>query len=316
MEYILENERLKVTISSIGAEVTSIIDKTSGNERVWCGDKKFWGGHGPILFPACGGLWNGEYIVDTKRYQMPKHGVVRRMEWELQDMDDDENGSTWVVLRASSNDETYKAYPFDFSLLISYEIQSNELTCRYVVGNDEEDVLMPFQIGGHPSIALPDYSASKSEPDVDGNYTPIGYLQAVGHHGEAVDAHYLTIVRVGEQGCWKPERYPAPCNDEGLIPINTETFAHEALIFDRDQVSGFKVLDVEKKELSCVRSDAPVFLVWQPKDLLSPFVCVEPWYGLCDQEGHSTALIERPYSRCALPCSDRSGILYSINFNL
>lgn len=320
MEYIIENEKLKITLSSKGAEITSVIDKNTGNELAWTGDEKFWSGHGPILFPACGGLWNGEYTLDVtnpqgdsadeKTFKMPKHGVVRRMEWELEDKDDDDEGCTWVVLRASTNDETKSSYPFDFSLLISYELNDTELTCSYVVANYEERRAMPFQIGGHPSFMLPDYSQSSESTE------PIGYLQPVSHQGADVDAHCLSIVRVGEQGCWRPERYPAPCTDEGLIPICVDTFAHEALIFDRNQVSGFRILNKQKRRLASVRSDAPVFLIWQPKDLLSPFVCVEPWYGLCDQEGHSTSLIERPYSQCVMPEDERWGRLYSITYNL
>lgn len=307
MEYILENDKLKVTVNSLGAEVTSVIDKTTGKELVWEGDARFWGGHGPILFPACGGLWNGEYTLGGKTYSMPKHGVVRRMDWELHDKDDDdESGCGWIVMRTSSNDEINVVYPFDFELLISYELNGTELSCTYIVRNNEETQLMPYQIGGHPSVALPDYAEGETEP--------IGYIEAVGHHGEGVDAHCLSIVRVGEQGCWRTERYPAPCNDEGLIPITTDTFAHEALIFDRDQVNGFRVLDAQKRKLAVVRSDSPVFLIWQPQGKLSPFVCVEPWYGLPDQEGHSTELIERPYSRCVLPCSERWSTLYTIEF--
>lgn len=330
MEYIIENQKLKITINSIGAEITSIIEKSSGKELAWTGDARFWSGHGPILFPACGGLWNGEYTNDSKTWKMPKHGVVRRMDWELHDIDDDSDGCGWIVLRASSNNEIKQSYPFDFELLISYELHATELTCSYIVGNNEEKQVMPFQIGGHPSFALPDYysldanssAESKSNStEIEGTHTAessktIGYLQPVSHHGADVDAHCLSIVRVGEQGCWRTERYPAPCNDEGLIPICQNTFAHEALIFDRNQISGFRLLDAQMNRMANIRSDAPVFLVWQPQGLLSPFVCVEPWYGLCDQEGHSTSLIERPYSQCVMPYDERWGTLYSIEFNV
>lgn len=309
MEYIIENQILKITINTVGAEITSVIDKSNETELAWTGDARFWGGHGPILFPACGGLWNGEYTHESKTFNMPKHGVVRHMDWELHDKDDDADGCNWVVLRASSNDKTKLSYPFDFELLISYELHDTELTCSYIVGNNEEHTAMPFQIGGHPSFQLPDYYETESSKT-------IGYLQPVSHHGVDVDAHCLSIVRVGEQGCWRTERYPAPCTDEGLIPICVDTFAHEALIFDRNQVSGFRVMDAQKHTIACLRSDAPVFLIWQPQGKLSPFVCVEPWYGLCDQEGHSTSIIERPYSQCVMPDDERWGTLYSIQFNV
>lgn len=333
MRYILENKKLRVTINSLGAEVISVIDKKTGRELVWEGDVRFWNGHGPVLFPACGGLWNGEYTLDDNNYHMPKHGLVRHMEWELNDQDDDEEeGCQWVVLIALSNDETKVNYPYDFELLISYELCGAELNCNYIVRNNEESRVMPFQIGGHPSVSLPNYiekeenaginkdieEKTHDNEKIDNNILsrPIGYLKALSHHAGDIDAHCLSVVRVGEQGCWRPERYPAPCNAEGLIPICVETFYHEALIFDRDQISGFRVLDAHKRKLATIRSDAPVFLVWQPQGKLSPFVCIEPWYGLCDQEGCSTKLIERPYSRCVMPEDERWGTLYSIEFNV
>ena len=70
MTHVLENNLLRVTIDSLGAEVTSVVDKTSGEELWWCGDAAFWKGHSPILFPACGGLWNGEYKLDGKTITM------------------------------------------------------------------------------------------------------------------------------------------------------------------------------------------------------------------------------------------------------
>ena len=38
MEFVLENELLRVTMDSHGAEVTSVVDKASGKELWWNGD--------------------------------------------------------------------------------------------------------------------------------------------------------------------------------------------------------------------------------------------------------------------------------------
>ena len=54
MEFILENDILKVTITTRGAQAKSVVRKEDGVEHIWCGDPEIWGLHAPILFPFCG----------------------------------------------------------------------------------------------------------------------------------------------------------------------------------------------------------------------------------------------------------------------
>ena len=44
MNYILENDLLKVSINSLGAEVKSIVRKNNGKEIWWTGNKQYWEG--------------------------------------------------------------------------------------------------------------------------------------------------------------------------------------------------------------------------------------------------------------------------------
>ena len=59
MDYTLENEYLKVTITTFGAQVKSVIRKCDGVEHMWQADKEVWGYHAPILFPHCGKVTDG-----------------------------------------------------------------------------------------------------------------------------------------------------------------------------------------------------------------------------------------------------------------
>lgn len=306
MDYIIENDKLRVTVSTMGAQVTSVIEKSTGNELVWTADSRFWAGYAPLLFPACGSLWNGHYIYQGKKYSMVKHGLVRKREWELYDIDDTDGGCQWVVLKTEADDETRKSYPFDYELYVSYSLQGLELIVQYNVANGEEERVMPFQLGGHPSFLLPDYAEDAKEP--------IAYLQPIDHHGMPIDAHCLTTVRASEQGCWDRTRYAAPTTEDGLIPVVNESFAHDAIIIDHEQVSGFRLMGANRGTLATLRSAAPAFLIWQPDQQLSPFACIEPWYGLPDEIGHTVDLIERPYTRCVMPDSSRTGELYVIHF--
>lgn len=51
---LLENERLSVEVSALGAEVTRIRDRKRQCELLWNGGPKYWKRHSPILFPNVG----------------------------------------------------------------------------------------------------------------------------------------------------------------------------------------------------------------------------------------------------------------------
>lgn len=307
MRHIIENEHLKVEIDSLGAEVKSVVRKSDNKQLWWEGDEKYWNGSSPILFPACGGLWNGQYEWKGATYQMPKHGFVKAMEWEClgeTTFKEEDEEAVMMLFEVRETEETLKAYPFHFSLQLRYILRGTSLTCVYTVANLEEDSVMPYQIGGHPAIALPDFQEGREV---------IGYISPL-FNGTPVDAHCLSVVRAGEQGCWSKERHAVNCNEEGLIPVSVATFANEALIFDHNQINGADILNVEGEMLCRVESYSPVWLFWQMQDMLCPYVCAEPWYGLCDLQGESVNLIERPYTQCCAPQSEATMPLWSATF--
>ena len=77
MEYIIENELLKVTVTTNGAQIKSVIRKEDGVEHIWQADPKVWAYHTPILFPHTGRLKNGTLTVDGKDYESKPHGFAR-----------------------------------------------------------------------------------------------------------------------------------------------------------------------------------------------------------------------------------------------
>ena len=84
MEFILENEYIKATVTTRGAQVESLIRKSDGVEHIWCGDPEVWEHHAPILFPCCVRLKNatleakGQVATDC----IP-HGFDRTMEHKM-----------------------------------------------------------------------------------------------------------------------------------------------------------------------------------------------------------------------------------------
>ena len=54
-------------------------------------------------------------------------------------------------------------------------------------------------------------------------------------------------------------------------------------------------LDADGKVYLEVEFDAPLFGIWSPAKKHAPFVCIEPWYGRCDEVGFAGSLEERAY---------------------
>lgn len=315
MEFVLENELLRVTMDSHGAEVTSVVDKASGKELWWNGDPTFWAGHSPILFPACGSLWNGEYTYKGEAYKLAKHGFARRMEFcPSQAAATPINGAVSTLcgedyhmscrsvefsFTLSDTEETRKSFPFAFLLTISYRLRGKSLECQAQVFNPSQEEVLYYQVGGHPAIALPDYSEGKEVA---------AFLRPV-HESP------LTMLRAGAGGCIEEERHAVPETEAGLIPVCTSTFLHDALIFDQSQVSELCVLRTDGHTEVCrVSYGAPVLLLWQMSGILCPYICVEPWYGLPDRVGHSTGIESRPYCQQAGPRATSTHHLWTIAF--
>lgn len=268
----ISNNQLAVTISPIGAEVQSIKDVNTQCEYLWHGDAQWWSGHSPILFPIVGGLWNGTCRVDGQELHISKHGFVRRAPWRVVSVEADK-----AVFEFVSTVGTFAIFPYAFRLTATYSLDDRKLRAEFCVENLGGSPFC-FQLGGHPAIALPNWDDAQ----------PLdGYLRLEGN-----PTH---VLRAGEQGCLEPDTFPVPLNADGLVPLTVDTFSHEALIFDNHQVSAATVLTPSGKPVARVESTAPVWLFWSPQGVHTPFVCLEPWYGLCDHQSFCGDITERPY---------------------
>ena len=81
MNYQLQNEKIRLTVSSSGAEMQSIVK--DGREYLWNGDETYWGERSPLLFPYVGRFTEGKYKFGGKEYQMNIHGFAKSSEFSL-----------------------------------------------------------------------------------------------------------------------------------------------------------------------------------------------------------------------------------------
>ena len=149
MTVIIQNDQLIAEIAEHGAELISLKSKEHGLEYIWQGDPAYWGRHAPVLFPFVGRLKDDQYVYQGKTYQMGQHGFARDMDFEVI-----EHGQEMASFILRSTPETLEKYPFDFELVISYELGGDGITVHYQVANTGEEEMF-FSIGGHPAFNVP-----------------------------------------------------------------------------------------------------------------------------------------------------------------
>lgn len=272
-EYVLQNEKVKITVNSLGAEMKSLVEKESGKEHMWCADAYFWNRTSPVLFPVVGCYKNFKCVHEGKTYELAQHGFARDMEFALLSQTENE-----LWLRITETEETLKSYPFAFVLDIGYRMEGYKVEVIWRVHNPADET-MYFSIGGHPGFNIP---ADREEGT--GCYL---YMNA---KEDKVVSRKINN-RLAIDGFYD-------CNlEKGTVAVTKELFAEDALVLEEHQISRVELLDAEKKAFLRVDFDSPLVGIWAPAYLeeKAPFVCIEPWYGRCDHENFSGTLAEREW---------------------
>ena len=238
--------------------------KQNGEELIWEGDPAVWSGHSPLLFPICGGLKEDRYIYAGKEYTLPKHGFARHSEFQVEEVTTDR-----AVFSLQSSEETKKAYPFDFLLTVTYQLEGEKLLVTYDVRN-LTDGEMYFSIGSHEAYACPngieEYSVIFEKEE---------NLDAVVLDGNTLSDQ---TVRIGEKVRELPLRYEYFAVD-ALVFINLESRAATL----RNHRTG--------KEIKVEFPGADYFLIWTKPQ--AKYICLEPWCGCPDFTKSSYEIAEK-----------------------
>lgn len=144
----IENNRFRVGINELGAELSSFYDKVADREIIWQADPSIYGGSAPILFPMVGKLCDGQTRINDRVYTMPEHGLVRQKTAVLVHHDADR-----VTFAFESDAEDLTHYPFPFILEVEFRLHDEKLEVLYGVKNRGKEEML-FMIGSHPAFAL------------------------------------------------------------------------------------------------------------------------------------------------------------------
>lgn len=272
----IKNEQLTIEVSSLGAELQSIKD-ANGKEYLWDGDEKYWNRHSPILFPIVCGLWKDTYRTEGGEYKLGRHGFARDTEFKLVGKTADR-----VTYALTDNEETLKDYPYHFNLAISYRLEGNEVHVIWHVENTDTKTIY-FQIGGHPAFLVP--GNKKGE-------TLKGKLKFDNAEPERLYGN------VG--GCIVPGYHKVETED-GIWAFTEDSFADDAVIFDRSQLKEISILDEEGQPTVTLSIKTPAVGIWSPTGKHAPFVCIEPWYGVHDWAEYTGEFKDKYLMNCLQP---------------
>ena len=272
MDFTIENNFLRVTVSGRGAELVSAVKKETGEELVWQADPAVWNRHAPILFPYCGRLKNGAFTHNSVSYEGGGHGFARDMDHTLSEQGDD-----FVSLCLEANALTMEKFPFAFKLVSTFRLDGCTLHHEISVHNDGDEE-MPFSFGYHPGFNCPFDAQHKAEDYIlrfDVPETP-------------------TVVETGEQDGLVTGKNYTYFESGTEIPVRDGLYDHDSVCFKNLRSSTLSLVEKDTgRRVTVGIKGFPYVLMWSAKGPIR-FVCIEPWHGLPDPRAASGVWAEKP----------------------
>lgn len=246
----LENDVLRVKISSLGAELQSIVRKDSGREYLWQGDPEVWENRAPWLFPIIGQLRGGVYRYKGVEYSMPMHGFAAKMMFDVEQASDTE-----VRLTLRATEQTLARYPWTFVLSITYVLRDTALIIQCEVRCENWET-MYFSIGAHPGFACTcgDVLAFEGAGSLECQRLNLA-------------SHLL-------------EKQTVPMAE--TIVLQEEMFDADAMLIHKPACEGVTLCCRDGARVRIDFGRVPWVGVWTHARAGLKYICIEPWYGVDD----------------------------------
>ncbi|MDB5695700.1 MAG: aldose epimerase [Sphingomonas bacterium] len=257
---------LTAAINPFGAELSSLAD-ADGRELMTDADPAFWTGRAPLLFPVVGKVAGDVIRVGGREYPMEKHGFARRLPFTVETAE-----ATRAVFALEDSAATRAQYPYAFRLEVAFSLADASLRVDVTIANTG-DRPMPASFGFHPAFAW-----------------PLPY-------GQPRDAHRITFaddapgpVKQLAEGLIAGDR-PSPLHGRTLV-MNDALFTRDALIWDPVPTQSLTYGAEPGPQLRIDFPDTPQLGIWSKPG--ARFVCIEPWHGLADPQGHAGEFRDKP----------------------
>lgn len=217
---------------------------------------------------------------------MGLHGFARNKAFRIKQRPENR-----IVLFFADDEETYKQYPFRFRLEVEYCLpqKKKEIQVKWIVYNDSVEKNMYFSIGGHPGFV---YQVE------DKKQNAVCLLDKQG--SKWVQRQEIETGLLGEDGLLTGEKEKVLVTS-GRFSALDAIVKYKTVLIQDEQVRGLALCDSNGNHYIKVMSDAPVWGIWSVEDEKANYVCLEPWYGICDEYGYTGEFARRPYTMCIAP---------------
>jgi len=265
----LQNSYLTIKINSFGAELCSVISNETKIEYIWQADEKVWARHAPNLFPIVGKLKDGVFEYQSQKYHLPQHGFARDQEFICIVQTTD-----YLLFELTASEESLEKYPFHFSLQVGYKLIENKIEVSYSVFNPDNKKLY-FSIGAHPAFNCP-LQTNESFNDYE-LYFP---------NKESININLLN------EGLITDKTREVNLQNNRL-KVSKELFDSDALVCMNAQIHEVQLVSAKTKHgVSLLSNNWPYYGIWSKKGS-EHFVCLEPWYGIADNESATGDFINK-----------------------
>ena len=268
MNYEIKNSFISAKIDSFGAQLNSLKKIDNNLEYIWQANSKYWNRHAPILFPIVGRLKEDSYFYKNQKYSMTQHGFARDCEFELIEKDDD-----YLNFRLKSSDKTLEIYPFSFEFDIFYELMENRLIVSYRVKNKTNGEMF-FSIGAHPAFNWPLDNEEKNDCFFEFENIKNTKRYYLNDKGLVYKTENLEI-------------------EDNKIVLNEELFKDDALVFNDFNIKEVTFKNSKNKNYVKLEFEKFPYLGLWSKPSGAPFICIEPWFGVADEENSNQKLEEK-----------------------
>lgn len=267
--FTIENTAVKAVINPKGAELTSLVLKSSNLEYMWEGNSAVWGKHSPVLFPIVGTLKANAFRFREQSYSLSRHGFARDSQFAVESHTADA-----ITFLLKSSEATLKVFPFHFEFRLRYTLTDHSLAVTYEVTNTGK-YSMYCSVGGHPAFKVPLVESTTYED------------------------YYLLFEQTENSPRWmiSPdgliEATSQPLLEQtNTLPLQKTLFQKDALVFKGLKSSRLSLKsDKTPHGLDMDFPGFPFFGIWAARD--ADFVCLEPWCGIADSVDHNQDITQK-----------------------
>lgn len=270
----IRSDRLAASFSPRGAELQDL--RVDGRPVLWQRDDRWWSQSAPILFPVIGRSPGAGIFVSGKRYPMPPHGFARDMDFQILAATPDR-----IEFELSSNEETRRMFPFDFSLQIEAMSISDTLHISAFVSNTGT-VDMYCSLGFHPGFLWPQ--------DLERRHRHVCIFES--KEPGAIRRANL------ETGLLREDYFPSPLAGR-VLNLSDAIFGEGTIMFESLVSRRVWFGEAGKSGIEIAFPNCRQLAIWTKPG--APFLCIEPWRGLPEAESKVGELSERPFVDLVLP---------------